>query len=374
MASTNRDRLHPEPAPPVVDLFRLGQQLPSAAVDDHGAVVPDEGDALGAAVVAAVDAGGVLPEHVEAVVLEHRLKGVGRLGGVVRIGQLAPGRHDGLRRPGVHGEERDVDLVDAPVGHQAAGVVPEPPEVEVEAVGVERASGRGAEPHRVVHALRGLRVRLHRHRLHPALVGPDLDQADVAQVTRPHHLQRLLVVGTAALPLADLHHPVRSPGRGQHDVCLLDGVGEGLLHVNVLARVQGVDQHQAVPVVGGSDDHGVDVLVVQEPPVVAVLLRRLPLSLDHVLLAPVQLALIGVAQRHALHLVELQGRAHVGPAHAPDPDHAEADLVAGRDGLATAGEGLERRGETQPGRGQRGALEKLPAGSMHVDSFSSVSV
>ena len=136
------------------DLRGLGEELPAAAVHDQGAVVADEGDALGAAVVAPVDPGGVLPQHVEAVVLEHGLERVGRLGGVVGVADLAARGHHRLRRLRVHDPQGDVDLVDAPVGHQPAGVVPEPPEVEVEAVGVEGPLRGGTEPHVVVDARR----------------------------------------------------------------------------------------------------------------------------------------------------------------------------------------------------------------------------
>jgi hypothetical protein len=173
----------------------------------------------------------------------------------------------------------------------------------------------------------------------------------------------------AALPLADLHHPVGLLRGGQHDVGLLDGVRQRLLAVGVLAGVEGVDENQAVPVVGGADDHGVDVLVFQELAVVTVKLRRLLLGLEHVLLASVELALVHVAQRHALHAVDLQGRAHVGPAHALDADHAEADAVAGGDGLAVGGDGLERLGQAQPGGGRRGADQESSAGSCHLSSL-----
>ena len=62
------------------------------------------------------------------------------------------------RRFHPHRPVGDVDHVRAPVGHQAAGIVVEPAEVEVEAVPVERPLRRGAEPHVVIDRRRRLAV------------------------------------------------------------------------------------------------------------------------------------------------------------------------------------------------------------------------
>ena len=102
------------------------------------------------------------------------------LGRVVAV--LAADRHDRQRPRGIHPVEDVVDEMHAPVGHEPAGVVPEPPEVEVEAVLVERALGRRAEPHVVVDVCRRRRVRLGRHRIHPALIRPRLRQPDRAEL------------------------------------------------------------------------------------------------------------------------------------------------------------------------------------------------
>src|SRR5207249_8638246 len=57
---------------------------------------------------------------------------------IVRKAELAADRRRRARRPHAHAPVGDVDHVRAPVRHQPAGVVVVPPEIEVEAVLVER--------------------------------------------------------------------------------------------------------------------------------------------------------------------------------------------------------------------------------------------
>ena len=49
---------------------------------------------------------------------------------------------------------------------------------------------------------------------------------------------------------------------------LVDGVGHRLFAVDVLAGLHGVDRHLGVPVVGGGDQDDVDILAIEELPVV----------------------------------------------------------------------------------------------------------
>ena len=92
-----------------------------------------------------------------------------------------------------------------------------------------------------------------------------------------------------------------------------------------------------MPVVGRADDDGVDVLVVEELPVVAVECRPRAAELFRVLRAAVEDALVDVGERHALDAVDLQGRAHVGPAHALAADDTEPQPIARSDGLRCGG-------------------------------------
>ena len=91
-----------------------------------------------------------------------------------------------------------------------------------------------------------------------------------AKVAVCDQLPRFLEVMPAALLEADLHDAVVPPGRVDHPQRRLDPVRDGLLDVHVLAGRAGIDGHRAVPVVRRRDEHGVDVLAVEDPPVVLV--------------------------------------------------------------------------------------------------------
>ena len=97
----------------------------------------------------------------------------------------------------------------------------------------------------------------------------------------------VLKMGLTSLPLSDLHHPVTFTYRLQHGFCFGDGIGHRLFTINVLARLQGMNQLQAMPVVRGPDDHHIDVLLVKELAVVPVTRWFFPPCLDQLCLPPV---------------------------------------------------------------------------------------
>src|SRR5690554_2959325 len=93
----------------------------------------------------------------------------------------------------------------APVCHQPARIIPEPPEIEMETIFVEGLLGRRPQPHVVIHPSRYWAVGFHRHRLHPSLIGPALHQTDLAQLTRLDIIDRVGILGAASLPLSYLN-------------------------------------------------------------------------------------------------------------------------------------------------------------------------
>ena len=96
-------------------------------------------------------------------------------------------------------------------------------------------------------------------------------------------------VVVAPLLGADLDHALGLLGDLAELLPLVDRQGQRLLAVDVLARLHGVDADLGVPVVGRADDHGVDVLAVEE---LAVVLVDVGLALADAL---VVLGLLGVA-------------------------------------------------------------------------------
>src|SRR5262249_3498846 len=108
-----------------------------------------------------------------------------------------------------------------------------------------------------------------------------------------------------AAPLcADLHDALVMPCRLDHAPALDDVVRDRLLDVNVLARLTGPDCGQGVPVVGGSDGHGGDVLVLEDVADVLLEARRLLLPRGDALECLGDDVLVGVAEVGDLDIVE----------------------------------------------------------------------
>ena len=97
---------------------------------------------------------------------------------------------------------------------------------------------------------------------------------------------------------------------------------ERLFAVNILAGIQRVDGDPFVPVVGGADEHGVELFELEQPPMVGERLRA-----GGFLQCLVHLDGIHVAQRPHLDLGFLLKEGHyIGPALA-GADDAKADAI-----------------------------------------------
>ena len=166
------------------------------------------------------------------------------------------------------------------------------------------------------------------------VVVPDLHLGDLAQAARLDHLGGLLIVGPAPLLGADLHDAVVLAGgldRGRPSPI---EVRQRFLDVDVLARLAGVDRAQAVPVVVGGHDHRVDVLVVQQLPVVAVGGDGVVAGRLHALAEPllIQIADGDDPRARALHVA-----LHHAPSFAAAADQSEVDRAVGAGGRGAAG-------------------------------------
>lgn len=237
----------------------FSDDFPAAGIEDEGGIGTGEHDAMLAAVgtEAALDL--VFPdERVGGEVVDGDL-GVGGFGIVLKE-VLAAGGDDALRPFGAHGPESDVDEVDAPVGHETAGIVPEPAEVEVEAVFVEGAGGCGAEPEVVIDAGGDGGVGGAAGVLDPVEVGPAADLADFADLSGADQFDGFGIVLAAAPVGAHLGDAIVAAGGIAEDAAFADGGGEGLFDVNILASLEGGEGGDGVPVIGGADGDDVDVL------------------------------------------------------------------------------------------------------------------
>src|SRR5262245_44150921 len=122
--------------------FGFGENLPPAAIEDEHTVIAMKCDAMIAHIRPLADSRRVLPDHAEAVELPQRLLRIRRLFGIVGKSEFAPDRHCRARRFYAHPPVGDVDHMRAPIGHESAGIIVIPAEVEMKTIAVKGAFGR----------------------------------------------------------------------------------------------------------------------------------------------------------------------------------------------------------------------------------------
>ena len=91
-----------------------------------------------------------------------------------------------------------------------------------------------------------------------------------------------------------------------------------------------VGRRKAVPVIGSGDDHGVDVLLLQQSPMIAEQRRRLAPHPLQVLPPRLQHSAVDVGDRDALRPVDPEQRARVAPSHSVGADDPEVESVGRR--------------------------------------------
>ena len=203
----------------------------------------------------------------------------------------------------------DVELVGPDVGHEAAGVVPEPPPRPVPD-GVERPLRGLAQEGRPIDLFFALlsppRRRGERVFLDPVAAVPDLGPDEVAEVVGVDHVPGPLPVRAAVPLVADLDDPLGPPDGLDHLLAFLDRLGQRLLDVGVFFGLHDGQQHVPVVVVRGGDDDGVEPLVVEQLAVVVVERRLVLAGLGDGLGQRPEAELGHVAQGHAA-VAELHG-------------------------------------------------------------------
>ena len=329
---------------------RLGLGADAAAVDVHPAPVADEAAAhLVRREVGEGEADAVGRDELD----PPGQRRVGHALGRERGGALDS--HLACREAG-RAPLGDVEVVDAPGGHEAERVVVDvAPECLASALdAVVGRRGRRAEPHIVVEAVGHRQGRgggdggAARH--------ADLDRADVAEVAVDRQLTGEAELRLAALLEAGLEHGAVALDGVAHGAALGGGEGQGLFAVDILPRLRRRHVVGAVPLPDGGADHGVDVLAgeqLAEVVVVGAALVGSAARLGVVGLDPPLLLLAleatGVADGEDLCLLHGQECLHVHAAAPADTDHADGDASAGRDSTRSA----EHRSRHNARRSQR---------------------
>ena len=141
-------------------------------------------------------------------------------------------------------------------------------------------------------------------------------------------------------------------------------MGHGLFAVDIFSGADGVDDDLLVPMIGDSGDEAIDFLVVEEIFVAA----SGENSFAHDFAGEGVAAVVEVAGGDAFDAGELEGVVKQAGALHADADDAEAQAVAGSDGLHGEGDVFGHKKNGGGGReragGPGGAMEELAAGEI----------
>ena len=183
------------------------------------------------------------------------------------------------------------------------------------------------------------------------------DSLHLAEAAGAGQLAREGEVGEIAALRAGLEDATGAADRVAEEEALVDVLRAGLLAVDVLPGLRGVDARGGVPVGAGGDEDGVDVAAVEE--LAEVLVHRAGvvavLLVGHLLDADATVFL-DIADRRELDVVLLEEAAEIIGAAVADPDAAEDDALARRDRAVEAegragdhGRGDRRRRQREAG-------------------------
>ena len=165
---------------------------------------------------------------------------------------------------GLNPPNRRVQDVYTLIAQLAIAVIPEEPSVIMEAVDIKGPFRRGPEPDVVVHRRRRVAVgRVADRRTQLAL--PGIDFAHFAEFSRFQEFDGALEVRRAPVLRAHLADPLVFAHRISDPLSIVDRLRQRLFDVDIFPRLARQDSDPRVPVVGGGDEDGVDVLVVEHP-------------------------------------------------------------------------------------------------------------
>src|SRR5215471_4230436 len=153
--------------------------------------------------------------------------------------------------------------MNAPISHQASGVIPKPAKVEMETVRVKRPFGCRAEPNLVVDSWWRRTVRRLADARQPIQISPAPHNAHLAELAGAYQLRCLEDVFATAPLRAHLCNTVVAPAGLEHGATFTDGFSQRFLDVNILACLAGEHCRQSVPMVRSGDQHCIYVFPLQ---------------------------------------------------------------------------------------------------------------
>ena len=232
--------------------------------------------------------------------------------------------------------QRHVSKVDPPVRDEAAAVVP--PAAPAQPSLFERTPRRRSLKELPIQTVRDRSFRFRRRSV-PAPAELDDGMSDFSELSVLDDLGGFLKMLPRPLLRAELDDTLRRLVGAERLDGPLDGVGQRLLDVDVLAGSHGVDQHLAVPMIRRRDEDGVDIVAIEDTPVILVRVELHVLlqfrQLLHTLIEP---RLVRVTCRDVLNvgmIADKQGGHRPAPAAGPDQGDANLVVWPSRPGLCT---------------------------------------
>ena len=169
----------------------------------------------------------------------------------------------------------------------------------------------------------------------PIQIGPGPNQANPAKLAGLHILHRLSELRGAPLLGPDLDHSLVEASSPDHGSPLLNGQGEWLLDVDILAGLTGRHTLEGMPVVGCGHDDGIELLQVKDLAKVPGLQGRgTGGGFNRTQCLP-GLSIVHVAKGRATYPLHLEEESQELAASSPATNEANPNPVVGAQGIGT---------------------------------------
>ena len=175
-----------------------------------------------------------------------------------------------------------------------------------------------------------------------------------------HEGHGVLPMRIASLPLAHLYDTVVLLGGPDHDVAFRNTVAQWFLAIDILACLASVDGLEAMPMVGRTDDHDIDVLIVDHlSPILVQVFYFLSGDFGGLGRPVLEDIAVDVAQGDASHFRIAEKRFKILKSHTVAADKSDTDLVVGADMVT----GLDKkRAECHSGADKRRLFQEISTG------------
>jgi len=364
----------------LVDAFAVLVEGPTAAAGDTNVavfaldVVTATGAEVDRAVVAAAFGVGEvtdIDDDFDAIVIEEGEVHVGGFAVIVPEEAVTGGDDAGGDVVPAEDMAEVIDVVDAPVTHFAVAPIPLPMPVVMELLAHDGGHGGWAGPEVVVDMIGNGGGG---GDLADGFTGGEfgaMDPLDFAVASGLDIACAFLDGGAGALLGAGLDDPVVFAGSLDHFTTFPDGMADGFFDVDVFSCLAGPDGQEGVPMVGGGDDDGVEVIAVQGVADVAVAFESggvAFLFLAGFLDSLIEDHLVGVAEGDDVDIGQAEEAFDVAVSLAADSGHGDADLVIG---AAWGGPKVWEGGKADGGAGGGGEATAEELASMQAIFHSS---